>query len=667
MATEPRSAIEERRGRTDDECANLGKNIGNVALVRHGDEQHLGTRLRDRKHLLLRLFESAENPGDPRMRIAHESRVKVRPSHGFIQRPADRDRHRHDEGSVILAGVEPLARLTNRGGISSPNDPDRLLPVIDDEHRRIRRSDEHGHVRFSDRVTLIHWEVAGNEPQSSGQAGQVCLGRAIMSRVEHEGKGKDLLGHSVVLSESASAGGRGYARTVSVPTATTPPIEGIPAAVLDLVGRLRRAGVAVSTSETLDAVAALASVRLDHRRDVRSALKATLVKDSTHDVIFERSFEAVFRRARMSRDEAGSISTGSSDGEALDDLASALREGDLARVDDLLEAAIDEHGGSQDDGRSAGHHAQRTLRRMNIPNLYRRYLDQSDADSHFDRALETAEAAAAMEQMQRRMQDLVSGRMRDADAGPSMQQLEDPEDRPLLRAGADELVAMRQAMRPLARRLATRLGNRRRRGTAGLDMRRTIRSSMGTGGVPVQPVLRRRRPTKPDLIVLCDVSGSTAQFAPFTLTLLHAIHQEFRRVRSFVFIDGLVEITDILASSPGVLDPHHLLARKGLIVKDGRSDYRRAFASFLDTWGDAVTAKTTVIIAGDARSHDREPATAEVAELEHRARRLYWLNPEPRSEWDTLDSRASDYGRHCTNTFEVSTIRELIAAVTEIV
>ena len=601
------------------------------------------------------------------MRIAHESRVKVRPSHGFIQRAADRDRHRNDEGSLILTGVEPLARLTNRGGISSPYDADRILPVIDDEHRRIRGSDEHGHIRFSDRVTLIHWEVAGNEPQSSGQSGQVCLGRAIMSRVEHECKGKYLLGHSVVLSESASVGGRGYARTVSVSTATTSPIEGVPGAVLSLVGRLRRAGVAVSTSETLDAVAALASVRLDRLTDVRSVLKATLVKDSTHDVIFERSFDAVFPRARPSRDQTGQVSTGASDDIALDDLATALREGDLDRIDELLEAAIDEHGGSQDDGRSAGHHAQRTLRRMNVPNLYRRYLDQAEGESGLDRAIDSSEAAAAMEQMKRRMQDLISGRMRDTDGTTSMQQLEDPEDRPLLRAGADELIAMRQAMRPLARRLATRLGNRRRRGTSGLDMRRTIRSSMGTGGVPVQPVLRRRRPTKPDLIVLCDVSGSTAQFAPFTLTLLHAVHQEFRRVRSFVFIDGLVEITDILASSPGVLDPHHLLARKGLIVKDGRSDYRRALASFLDTWGNAVTAKTTVIIAGDARSHDREPATAEVAELEHRARRLYWLNPEPRSEWDTLDSRASDYGRHCTNTFEVSTIRELIAAVTEIV
>ena len=190
---------------------------------------------------------------------------------------------------------------------------------------------------------------------------------------------------------------------------------------------------------------------------------------------------------------------------------------------------------------------------------------------------------------------------------------------------------------------------------------------MGTGGVPVKPVLRRKRPTKPDLIVLCDVSGSTAEFAPFTLTLLHAVHQEFRRVRSFVFVDGIVEITEILANSPGVLDPRQLLGGRGLIVNDGRSDYRRVLAHFLDVWGDAVTAKTTVIIAGDTRSHRREPATAELAELQHRARRLYWLNPEQRHEWDELDSCATEYANHCTDMFEVSTIRQLISAVTQIV
>ena len=336
------------------------------------------------------------------------------------------------------------------------------------------------------------------------------------------------------------------------------------------------------------------------------------------------------------------------------------------RIDELLDEAVERYAGTDRNTSTAGHHTQRALRRMNIPAIYRRYLDQSDAQSDLDRAVTAAEAGAMLDSMKVRMGDLVSGRLRDTDLDVR-QSLEDPEDRPLLLAGPDELAAMRLAMRPLARRLATKLGNKRRRGLSGLDMRRTIRSSMGTGGVPVKPVLRRKRPTKPDLIVLCDVSGSTAEFAPFTLTLLHAVHQEFRRVRSFVFVDGIVEITDILANSPGVLDPHQLLGRHGLVVKDGRSDYRQVLATFLQTWGDSVTAKTTLIVAGDTRSHRRASASRELAELQHRARRLYWLNPEPRHEWDQLDSCASEYADHCTDFFEVSTIRQLIAAVTQIV
>ena len=452
-------------------------------------------------------------------------------------------------------------------------------------------------------------------------------------------------------------------------TATIPPLEGVPAAVLDLVRRLRAGGLPVSTSEALDAAAALTAVDLDNRVDVRTALKATLVKDTTHEVLYERSFEAVFpRQQRPHRSDATSSSEGreAGDEQLMDDLVRAMREGDLASIDELLDEAVERYAGTDKHTSTAGHHTQRALRRMNLPNIYRRYLEQGEGESAYDRAVDAAEASAMLDSMKVRMEDLVSGRLRDT-GNEAAQALEDPEDRPLLLAGPDEIAAMRQAMRPLARRLATRLGNRRRRGTSGLDMRRTIRASMGTGGVPVRPVLRRKRPTKPDLIVLCDVSGSTAEFAPFTLTLLHAVHQEFRRVRSFVFVDGIVEITDILASSPGVLDPRQLLGRKGLIVKDGRSDYRRVLATFLDTWGDGVTAKSTVIIAGDTRSHRRDSAVAELAEIQHRARRLYWLNPEPRHEWDTLDSCATEYGNHCTDFFEVSTIRQLIDAVTQIV
>jgi len=413
----------------------------------------------------------------------------------------------------------------------------------------------------------------------------------------------------------------------------------------------------------------MAAVDIDRRADVRTAMKATLVKDTSHEVLFERSFNAVFPRALRAPDRdipSSDSPREAGDDQLMDDLVRAMREGDVDQIDELLDEAVERYAGTDRHTSTPGHHTQRALRRMNIPELYRRYLDESESDSRYDRAVDATEANAMIESMKVRMEGLVAGRLRDSDID-IRQSLEDPEDRPLLLAGADELAAMRLAMRPLARRLATRLGNRRRRSTSGLDMRRTIRASMGTGGVPVQPVLRRKRPTKPDLVVLCDVSGSTAEFAPFTLMLLHAVHQEFRRVRSFVFVDGIVEITDILDSSPGVLDPRQLLGRKGLVIHDGRSDYQRVLSTFLQTWGESVTAKTTVIIAGDTRSHRRHPATAELAELEHRGRRLYWLNPEPRHEWDTLDSCATEYGNHCTDFFEVSTIRQLMAAVTQIV
>jgi len=451
--------------------------------------------------------------------------------------------------------------------------------------------------------------------------------------------------------------------------ATIPPREGMPAAILDLVHRLRAGGLPVSTSEALDAVTAMAVVDIDRREDVRTAMKSTLVKDTSHEVLFERSFNAVFPRALRAPDRdapSSDITREAGEDQLMDDLVRAMREGDVDQIDELLDEAVERYAGTDRHTSTPGHHTQRALRRMNIPALYRRYLDESTSDSRYDRAVDATEANAMIESMKARMEGLVAGRLRDSDIDVR-QSLEDPEDRPLLLAGADELAAMRLAMRPLARRLATRLGNRRRRSTSGLDMRRTIRASMGTGGVPVQPVLRRKRPTKPDLVVLCDVSGSTAEFAPFTLTLLHAVHQEFRRVRSFVFVDGIVEITDILDSSPGVLDPRQLLGRRGLVIQDGRSDYQRVLSAFLQTWGESVTAKTTVIIAGDTRSHRRDPANAELAELEHRARRLYWLNPEPRHEWDTLDSCATEYGNSCTDFFEVSTIRQLMAAVTQIV
>jgi uncharacterized protein with von Willebrand factor type A (vWA) domain len=431
--------------------------------------------------------------------------------------------------------------------------------------------------------------------------------------------------------------------------------------LLDLVRRLRAGGLPVSTGETIDAARALAEVNVADRSEVRAALRASLVKDPTHDDVFERAFDVLFR---LPRDEPRRP-TGHID-PPREGLAEAMIGGDDSAVARLLGDAVQRWAGTVD-GRSVEHHTQRVLRRMDLARLYRQVLQRDpDADA-LDRAVNVAEAEMRIEEIRRRIQELVAahlGEQAGDQPGPPPDSLGQT---PLLRAGPDELTALRSAVRPLAKRLATRLRRQaQRRGRGTLDMRRTLRRSIGSGGVPLDIVLRRRRPTKPELVVLCDVSGSTAQFAPFTLALLHAVHEEFRRVRSFVFVDGIVEITDLLEAAPGVLDPRHLLDRRGLMARDGRSDYTLAFGRFLGTWPHAVGPHTTVIIAGDARSHDRPAALPQLTELARLSRRLYWLDPEPRAEWNTADSAMPLYAPYCTAVFEVSTLRQLADCVAAI-
>lgn len=437
--------------------------------------------------------------------------------------------------------------------------------------------------------------------------------------------------------------------------------------VIDLAERLRVNGLPVSTSEVLDGIGALSAVDLNSRALVRAALRTTLVKDHVHEPLFRRSFDQVFpRRPREVGGEAAQPVTVADD-DIRDSVVQALRDGEEAALDDALHEAVRHFSGSRE-GMSSGQEAQRILRRMDVADLYRRYLaaGQGEDGSPCGPVHGATEARQAIEQLKSQLADVIASRR---STGDEVQDSlgRDLEDRSLLRARGDELAAMRAIVRPLARRLAAKLGSRRRQGGSGVDMRRTIRASMGSGGVPVTPVLRRRRPTKPDLVVLCDVSGSTAQFAPFILTVLHAVHEEFHRVRSFVFIDGIVEISDLLEAKRGVLDPHYLLSRRGLIAGDGRSDYARALNSFMGDQDDVIRSNSTVLIVGDARSHDRASAAPALAQIRHRSRRLYWLNPEPRDQWDLQDSRASEYAAHCTNCFEVSTIRQLAAAVTTIV
>ena len=190
---------------------------------------------------------------------------------------------------------------------------------------------------------------------------------------------------------------------------------------------------------------------------------------------------------------------------------------------------------------------------------------------------------------------------------------------------------MRAIVRPLARRLAATARRRRRMNRAGkLDVRRTMRRAIAAGGVPIDPAWRQRKRSRPRLLVLCDVSGSVAEFAKFTLSLLHALHAELPRLRSFVFADGVAEVTNLVESSPGVIDTRLLLARPGVVQGDGHSDYGAVLRRFLDEQAAGLSRECVLIICGDARTNYRPERADLLRALHGRVRAIHWLDPAGR-------------------------------------
>jgi uncharacterized protein with von Willebrand factor type A (vWA) domain len=242
------------------------------------------------------------------------------------------------------------------------------------------------------------------------------------------------------------------------------------------------------------------------------------------------------------------------------------------------------------------------------------------------------------------------------------------EDLEVTVASTTELRQLRAAVRPLARKLASRIGQQRRRHRHGrLDVRRTLRRSLDAGGTPHAPAFRKARPTKPRLVVLCDISGSVAEFAHFTLMLLHALQSELAGLRAFVFVDGVAEVTSVLERAEATLDPRLLVTLPGVVAVDGHSNYQLALATFVDRHSDALGPSATVLVTGDARTNYRGSGVESLRVIRRRCRRLYWFNPEPAAEWGDTDSELDAYRDLCDGVFEVRSLTQLADAVAAII
>lgn len=422
---------------------------------------------------------------------------------------------------------------------------------------------------------------------------------------------------------------------------------GVAERLTSLVGALRAHGIRVGTGETVDAAEAVAALGLADRERLREGLAATLLHGTAQRPVFDPVFDLYFPRGVGGPDQEPADRD-----DLRDRLAAALATDDQALMGRLAAEAVDGFGGYGSSPASDGWSSYQTLDRLRPQTLLARVRDnvraQYGGSGFTDRLLEDeirrrVEAFRGMVAAEARRR-VAERRGRDEIARRAVAPTADRVD--FLFAGRDRLAELRRTVQPLARKLATRLAARRRRAARGtIDLRRTLRGSLSTGGVPMKPVLRRRRPARPELVLLCDVSGSVSGFSDFTMLLVQALHDQFSKVRVFAFVNRLDEVTRLLVH--GAADPEGLGARiraeATLTGWHGSSDYGVALGEFVERYGDAVGPRTTVFVLGDARTNMSDPNLPAVRHLTERARRVYWLNPEARAQWGTGDSAAPAY------------------------
>jgi len=450
----------------------------------------------------------------------------------------------------------------------------------------------------------------------------------------------------------------------------------VDARVVEFARLLRTNGVRVSPAEVADAVEAAALVGASDRGSFRAALRATLVKRSRDVSVFDELFELYFSALGRVLEglERGIVRElkGLLDGDDLELVARTMAEllagmsplaraalgGDPALLARLLRsAALQVDFGASASSGATGFQGRRLLAAAGGAAL-------ADDAAGLERALRARGVGAealqlvtgslevalrAVEEVARRWAEL-EGRARTLRQGEGV----------LAPVSREDAARMEVAVRRLAERLRSRLVRRersRRRGA--LAVRRTLRRNLGLDGLPARLVFRHRRPERPDVVVLCDVSESVRHVTRLMLLFLYTLQSLFTRVRTFVFVSDLAEVTDRLREERDPTRAAQLAVAARAVNLAANSNYGRALRTFHDDFRGAVTRRTTVLVIGDGRNNYNAPEAWVLDELRRRARRVLWISPEPRAAWGMGDSEMPLYAARCSRVATVGSLEDL--------
>jgi uncharacterized protein len=437
---------------------------------------------------------------------------------------------------------------------------------------------------------------------------------------------------------------------------------GLAAHLLQFGEELRGEGVAVGTSELLDAFEVLREVPWTSLEDFREGLAATLAKSQEDRRVFDLVFDRFFFRAT----ELAAVREGITEGGGIDaagaelnletlrqEIARALREGREGQMRDLARLAIAAFGRQGEGSGVIGVDVQRIRRALGL--RAEAQPDLPEQDPRRDGL--PRDAIRRFEALLR--QELERAQIERTEALPPARPLNEL-DRALPSGPLQDLAAVHRVVAQLKRRLKTQgQESRGRKRHAHVDVRRTMRASLETGGVPVVLKYKPVRPRRPEIYVLCDVSTSVTSASVFFLSVLHALHDSFRKMRSFVFIERISEVTDVFERERDFKAVSDAISKDaGVADISGYTDYGRVWTEFAQLVEDDLHPRATVIVLGDARTNGRDPRADIFATVAARAGRTFWLNPEPRLYWNYGDSVIAAYERYC-EAFECWTTGQL--------
>lgn len=464
--------------------------------------------------------------------------------------------------------------------------------------------------------------------------------------------------------------------------------------IIEFSSTLRRNGVRVSLAENMDALRAAELLGIAEPLLFKNALRTTLIKRSvdikTFDELFDlfflglgesikesdrrlmtqmglspRQFQEMLEQIRrfLNRLE-GDISA----------LARALLSGDLARVDHLLrEAATKERLGEIRDGIQIGAYFQRMAAQLEF------YRAQQELESFKGMLAQWGADAETVERISRyvdqRLKDLAQfirdlakqELKKNGIASSERERLDYLSQKSFSYYTEEDIRRMNEVVARLAQRFKNLLSVRRRKARRGrFDVKDTLRKNLQYGGVPFRIQLDRRKREKPQVIILCDISDSVLNASRFMLQFVYSLQELYSKVRSFVFVSDIGEVTQLFEEN----DIHQAIdmALKGEVINVySHSNFGHAFEVFYEEYRSAVTVKTTFLIIGDGRNNYNSPNEWVLKEIQQKAKRLIWLNPESRLTWGFGDSEMLRYVPYCDVAEECRNIHQLYRVIDRIV